>query len=67
MKLFAVVFAAITAGTLADGSFAVYLVVLAAGLVWGYGMDWSELKADRRTLDEPITRERRRRDYEVGR
>jgi hypothetical protein len=66
MKLFAVVFAALVAGSLFE-SYAVYLIVLAAGAVWAYGLDWSELKADRRTVDEPVVRERRRRDFEVGR
>ena len=65
MKLGALVFAAITAGTLTE-SFAAYLIVLAAGLIWMYGLDWSELYPDRRRAPEPVQRERRRRDYEVG-
>jgi hypothetical protein len=71
MKL-AWVFAALAGvviGMLIPGrdSLGLYLLVLASAAVWRYGLDWSELKAERRTLDEPVVRERRRRDFEVGR
>jgi hypothetical protein len=49
------------------GRLGVFILMLWAGCVAVYGCDWSELKADRRAVSEPVVRERRRRDYEVGR
>lgn len=62
-------FTGIVLGMLLPGSvaFGLYLLVIGVAACARYGLDWSELKADRRRAAEPIVRERRRRDYEVGR
>jgi hypothetical protein len=62
-------FTGVVLGMLLPGSvaFGLYLLVLGGAACARYGLDWGELKADRRRAPEPVQRERRRRDYEVGR
>jgi hypothetical protein len=45
----------------------VYILALGCAACARYCLDWSELKAERRQISEPVMRERRRRDYEIGR
>ena len=66
-QLALIVFVAAMTTLWSGGDIGVYLLLVFCGCWWVYGMDWSELNPDRRRAPEPVQRERRRRDYEVGR